>query len=77
MNSDKGILKKQTKDIEMKHYYIETLEKYGSLKYMKCLLDELDAAARVEIKRLGDNPLLIKILNELKDWDNKEALKSL
>jgi len=44
---------------------------------MKCLLNELDVAARVEIKRLGDNPLLIKILNELKDWDNKEALKNL
>jgi len=73
INFDKDILKRQTRDIEIKHYYIEVLKKYDSLNYTRGLLDELEATAKVEIERLGGNPLLTKILDELKDWENKET----
>ncbi|XP_029665547.1 geranylgeranyl pyrophosphate synthase-like isoform X2 [Formica exsecta] len=66
------ILKQRTKEIEVKHHCIELLEKFGSFKYTKSVLEELDMKARAEIERLGGNPLLIKLLDELKNlnyWD--------
>ncbi|XP_025269369.1 geranylgeranyl pyrophosphate synthase-like [Camponotus floridanus] len=68
-----NILKQRTKDIEMKRHCIKLLEKFGSLKYTRSVLEELDLKIRAEIDRLGGNPFLIKILDELKNWDSKEA----
>ena len=59
----------------MKRHCIELLEKFGSFKYTKSVLKELDSKARAEIDRLGGNPLLIRILDELHNWDIKEASK--
>jgi len=69
------ILRQRPKDIEVKRHCIKLLEKFGSFKYTRNVLEELDAKARSEIDRLGGNPLLIKILDELKNWDTKEAPK--
>lgn len=74
---DKDILRQRTKDIELKRYCIKLLEKFGSFKYTRNVLEELDSTARAEIERLGGNPLLVKILDELKNWDMKDAPKDL
>ncbi|XP_070156059.1 terpene synthase-like [Polyergus mexicanus] len=63
------ILKQRTKEIEVKHHCIKLLEKFGSFEYTKSVLEELDLKARAEIERLGGNPLLVKLLDELKNLD--------
>ncbi|KAM0725240.1 Terpene synthase [Formica fusca] len=72
-----NILRQRTKDMEVKRHCIKLLEKFGSFKYTRSVLEELDMKARTEIGRLGGNPFLIKILDELKNWDTKEAPKDL
>ncbi|XP_050463149.1 terpene synthase-like [Cataglyphis hispanica] len=64
-----NILKQQTRDIETKRCCIKLLEKFGSFKYTRNVLKKLDMQARAEIERLGGNPFLIQILDELKHWD--------
>jgi len=44
------------------------LEKFGSLSYTRHTLEELDAEARAEAAKLGGNPVLENVLNELQDW---------
>ncbi|XP_029679309.1 geranylgeranyl pyrophosphate synthase-like [Formica exsecta] len=63
------ILKQLTKEIELKHHCVKLLEKFGSFEYTKNVLEDLDMKARAEIERLGGNPLLIELLNELKNLD--------
>jgi len=65
------ILRKRPKDVEVKRYCVQLLEKFGSFKYTRDVLKQLDANAREEINRLGGNLLLIEILNNLKNWDTK------
>ncbi|XP_071564884.1 terpene synthase-like [Temnothorax nylanderi] len=64
-----NILRQRTQDIELKRHCIKLLERFGSLKYTRNVLKELDSTARAEIERLGGNPLLVKILDELENWD--------
>ncbi|CAL1688734.1 unnamed protein product [Lasius platythorax] len=71
-----NILRQRTKDIEVKRHCVKLLEKFGSFKYTRDVLEELDMKTRAEIGRLGGNPFLIKILDELKNWDTKEAPKN-
>jgi len=71
----KDILRQRTKDIEVKRHCIKLLERFGSFKYTRDVLEELDWIARTKIEGLGGNPLLVKILDELKNWDTKEAPK--
>ncbi|XP_070157661.1 terpene synthase-like [Polyergus mexicanus] len=63
------ILRQQTKNIEVKQHCVKLLEKFGSFKYTKSVLEDLDVKARAEIERLGGNPFLINVLDELKKWD--------
>jgi geranylgeranyl diphosphate synthase type 3 len=44
------------------------LEKFGSFSYRRCTLEELDAKARAEVAKLGGNPVLENVLNELLYW---------
>lgn len=62
------ILRQRTRDIEVKRYCISLLEKLGSFQYTRETLDKLDADARREIARLGGNPLLEAVLDELLNW---------
>ena len=63
-----SILRRRTKDVEVKRYCVGLLEKYGSFAYTREKLEELDKKAREEIDKLGGNPLLIDLLNSLKNW---------
>ncbi|KAG5316002.1 GGPPS synthase, partial [Acromyrmex insinuator] len=62
------ILKQRSKNIEVKRYCVKILESYGSFKYTKDVLDELEKKIRTEIDRLGGNPLLVQLLD---DYRNK------
>ena len=63
-----GILQQRTRDVELKKYCLTLLEKFGSLKYTRHTLEELDAEVRAEVAKLGGNPLLEEFLDELLDW---------
>jgi geranylgeranyl diphosphate synthase type 3 len=54
--------------VELKKYCFTLLEKFGSLSYTRRILEELDAEARAEVAKLGGNPVLEKVLNDLLDW---------
>ncbi|XP_011876896.1 PREDICTED: geranylgeranyl pyrophosphate synthase-like isoform X2 [Vollenhovia emeryi] len=71
-----SILKQRTKDNEIKRYCVQLLEKYGSFKYTRNMLEELDSIARAEIERLGGNPHFVSILDQLKKWDVKNVPKN-
>jgi len=76
LNSDQSdILRQRTQDVELKKYCFTLLEKFGSLSFMRRTLEELDAEAMAEVAKLGGNPVLENVLNELlywkKDRDNK------
>jgi geranylgeranyl diphosphate synthase type 3 len=54
--------------VEVKKYCITLLEKFGSFTHTRHTLEELDAEARAEVARLGGNPLLEAVLDELLSW---------
>ncbi|XP_018378172.1 PREDICTED: geranylgeranyl pyrophosphate synthase-like [Trachymyrmex cornetzi] len=62
-----NILKQRSKNIKVKRYCAEVLESYGSFKYARDVLDELEKKIRTDVDRLGGNPLLIKILDYFKN----------
>jgi len=63
-----GILRQRTGDAELKKYCVTLLEKFGSLKYTRHTLEELDAEIRAEVAKLGGNPMLGDVLDDLLDW---------
>lgn len=63
------ILRQRTRDVEVKRYCITLLEKYGSFEYTRDTLIQLDRDARDEVERLGGNPHMEAILDELLSWD--------
>ncbi|CAG9136899.1 Geranylgeranyl pyrophosphate synthase [Plutella xylostella] len=62
------ILRQRTRDTEVKRYCISLLEKFGSFQYSRDTLQRLDAEARAEVARLGGNPHLEALLDELLSW---------
>jgi geranylgeranyl diphosphate synthase type 3 len=52
----------------LKKYCVTLLEKFGSLSYTRHTLEELDAEIRAEVAKLGDNPVLEAMLDELLNW---------
>jgi geranylgeranyl diphosphate synthase type 3 len=54
--------------VELKKYCVTLLEKFGSFSYTRHTLEELDAEIRAEVSKLGGNPLLEDILDELLNW---------
>lgn len=65
------ILRQRTRDVEVKRYCITLLEKFGSFEYTRDTLIQLDRDARDEVERLGGNPHMEAILDELLSWDRK------
>ncbi|VVC98902.1 unnamed protein product [Leptidea sinapis] len=59
------ILRQRTTDINLKRYCVSTLEELGSMEYTRQRLRQLDRQIRNEIKRLGGNPELIAVMNDL------------
>lgn len=62
--------------MEVKKYCITLLEKFGSFSHTRHTLEELDAEARVEVARLGGNPLLEAVLDELLTWKRSTDQKN-
>ncbi|CAB3226549.1 unnamed protein product [Arctia plantaginis] len=62
------ILRQRTRDVEVKKYCITILEKLGSFAYTKETLQRLDEEARKEVDRLGGNPHLEALLDDLLSW---------
>ncbi|TGZ53385.1 Geranylgeranyl pyrophosphate synthase [Temnothorax longispinosus] len=62
-----NILKQRTTDADIKCYCVNLLESFGSFKYTKDTLQELNKKIRIEIECLGGNPLLVKMLKDYGD----------
>jgi len=62
--------------VEVKKYCVTMLEKFGSFSHTRHTLEELDAEARTEISKLGGNPLLEDILDELLNWKRRPDEKT-
>ncbi|XP_017009571.2 terpene synthase isoform X2 [Drosophila takahashii] len=67
------ILRQRTHDIEVKKYCITLLEKLGSFQYTRKVLETLDAEARAEVTRLGNNPFMDHLLNKLLSWKTSDS----
>lgn len=63
------ILRQRTRDVDVKKYCISLLEKHGSFAHTRKTLQELDIEARKEVERLGGNPHLMAVLDELLNWN--------
>jgi len=63
-----SILRQRTKDTDLKRYCVSLLDKFGSFEYTRETLVQLDLNARREIVKLGGNPILERVLDELKNW---------
>ena len=63
-----SVLRQRTKDTDVKRYCLALLDKFGSFEYTRQTLVRLDLDARKEIARLGGNPILERVLDELKNW---------
>ncbi|XP_069695704.1 terpene synthase isoform X2 [Periplaneta americana] len=70
------ILRQRTHDVEVKKYCITLLEKFGSFNYTRHTLEELDAEARTEVSKLGGNPLLEAVLDDLLNWKQGPTRKN-
>ncbi|XP_013110631.1 terpene synthase isoform X1 [Stomoxys calcitrans] len=66
------ILRQRTQDVEVKKYCITLLEKLGSFRYTRNVLESLDEEARAEVKRLGGNPHMDILLDKLLSWKNSD-----
>jgi len=62
------VLRQRTRDIEVKKFCISLLEASGSFSYTREVMAELDTAIRSEVERLGGNPLITSVMDELRDW---------
>ncbi|XP_012283445.1 geranylgeranyl pyrophosphate synthase isoform X1 [Orussus abietinus] len=71
-----NILRQRTKDVDVKGYCVNLLEKFGSFSYTRKVLKELDKKARDEVERLGGNPLLMDVLDELLAWKKTKDIET-
>jgi len=62
--------------LELKKYCVTLLEKFGSLSYTRQTLEELDAEARAEVAKLGGNPMLEDVLDEVQTWKRETGDKN-
>lgn len=60
-----NILKQRTKDVELKKYAVEYMRETGAFERTRAKLDELVAAIRLELTRLGGNAILESIVDAL------------
>ncbi|XP_023934634.2 terpene synthase [Bicyclus anynana] len=63
-----NILRQRTEDIELKKYCVALLEKSGSLAYVRSVLEDLNRTTRAEVARLGGNPQMEAVLDEMESW---------
>ncbi|CAI2180418.1 2484_t:CDS:2 [Funneliformis geosporum] len=60
-----NILKQRTTSIDLKHFAVQIIQDTGSFEYTKDYLSKTEEKARSELKRLGGNPILEKIMDLL------------
>jgi geranylgeranyl diphosphate synthase type 3 len=60
-----SILRQRTEDLALKRYAIECVDRTGSFEYTRGVLLALERETLQEIKKLGGNPLLVKIIVKL------------
>jgi geranylgeranyl diphosphate synthase type 3 len=60
-----NILRKRTKDVELKKFALTLLQNTDTFNYCLQFLETLEKEIRAEISRLGGNPLLEKIIDRL------------
>ncbi|CAH2241851.1 jg16240 [Pararge aegeria aegeria] len=65
------ILRQRTQDVAVKKHCIALLDKVGSLQYTRGVLENLDRSARAEVARLGGNPDMEAVLDELLSWKHE------
>ena len=63
------ILRQRTQDVEVKRFCISLLEEAGSFNYTREVMRGLDTEIAVEIRRLGGNSVISRVMAELRDWD--------
>ncbi|CAG8683523.1 16556_t:CDS:2, partial [Funneliformis mosseae] len=59
------ILKQHTTSIDLKHFAVKIMQDTGSFEYTKNYLSKTEEKARSELKRLGGNPILERIMDSL------------
>ena len=64
------ILRQRTEDVEVKKFCISLLEAAGSFSYTREVMGELDMAIRAEVERLGGNPVITGVMDELRNWED-------
>lgn len=69
-----NILRQRTTDVDVKRHCVKLLEKYGSFEHTRQVLLDIDKSAREEVKKLGDNEMMISVIDSLYTWhDMPEA----
>lgn len=63
------ILRQRTEDVEVKRFCISLLEEAGSFDYTRSVMRDLDREICEEISRLGGNPVISRVMQELRDWE--------
>lgn len=60
-----NILRQRPRKVEVKRYCISLLEEFGSFDYTCKVLNDLEKEARTEVARLGGNPRMDSLLDEI------------
>lgn len=63
------ILRQRTQCVEVKKFCVSLIEAAGSFAHTREVMLELDSAIRAEVARLGGNPLVTGVMDELKNWE--------
>ena len=64
-----NILRQRTQEIDVKKYAIKLLEDAGSFRYTRDQMRLLDNKIRAEIGKLNGNDVLIRVMDDLRNWD--------
>ena len=64
-----NILRQRTQEIDVKKYAIKLLEDAGSFRYTREQMRLLDNKIRAEIGKLNGNDVLLRVMDDLRNWD--------
>ncbi|CAH0729178.1 unnamed protein product, partial [Brenthis ino] len=62
------ILRQRTRDVSLKKYFVSLLNTLGSLQYTRHVMEEMDREARAMVSKLGGNPIMEAVLDDLCNW---------
>lgn len=65
------VIRQRTRDIDVKRYCVQLIDKCGSFAYTRDILTQLDRQAREEVARLGGNAHMEAILDSLLGWKDE------